>query len=44
MFFKHFKLNISSISHKQAIADHWDLPNTEIFQPKDAVALGRLLT
>jgi hypothetical protein len=27
-----FKLNISSISHRQAIAEHWDLPNAEIFQ------------
>jgi hypothetical protein len=26
--------SVSSISHQQAIAEHWDLPNTEIFQSK----------
>jgi hypothetical protein len=26
---------MSSISHQQAVAKHWDLPNTEIFQAKD---------
>jgi hypothetical protein len=30
---------MSSISHQQAVAEHWDLPNTEISQSKD-VALG----
>jgi hypothetical protein len=35
LFFQRFKLNISSISHQQAIAERWDLPNTEIFQSKD---------
>jgi hypothetical protein len=36
-----FKLNISSISDQQAVAEHWDLPNTEIFQAKD-VTSGKL--
>jgi hypothetical protein len=35
MFFQRFKLNISWISHLQAVAEHWDLPNTEIFPSKD---------
>jgi hypothetical protein len=30
-----FKLNISSISHQQAVAELRDLPNTEIFKSKD---------
>jgi hypothetical protein len=29
-FFQLLKLNVSSISHQQAVAEHWDLPNTEI--------------
>jgi hypothetical protein len=33
--FQCFKLNITSISHQQAVAEHWDLSNTEIFQFKD---------
>jgi hypothetical protein len=33
-----FKLQISSISHQQAVAEHWDLPNTEIFQSKDVAS------
>jgi hypothetical protein len=27
--------NILNISHHQAVAEHWDLPNTEIFKSKD---------
>jgi hypothetical protein len=38
-FFQRFKINISLISHHQAIAEHLDLPNTDSFQSKD-VALG----
>jgi hypothetical protein len=33
-----FQLNIFTISHQQAIAEHWDLPNTEIFQSKDVAS------
>jgi hypothetical protein len=36
--FQNFKLKISSISHQQAVAEHWDLPNTEIFQSKDVAS------
>jgi hypothetical protein len=32
------KLIISLISHQQAMGEHWDLPNTEIFQPKDVAS------
>jgi hypothetical protein len=28
------KANILLISHQQALVEHWDLPNTEIFQYK----------
>jgi hypothetical protein len=38
-----FKLNVSLISHQQAVAEHRDLPNTEIFQSKD-VASARSAT
>jgi hypothetical protein len=40
--FQHFKLNISSISHQQAVAEHWDLPNTEIFQSKDIASVTEI--
>jgi hypothetical protein len=40
--FQSFKHKISSISHQQAVAEHWDLPNTEIFQSKD-VASGEAI-
>jgi hypothetical protein len=30
---------LSSISHQQAVAKHWDLPNTEIFQSKDVTSV-----
>jgi hypothetical protein len=36
--YQRFKLNISSISHQQAVAEHWDLPSTEIFQSKDVAS------
>jgi hypothetical protein len=36
--FQCFKLNISSISHQQAVAEHWDLPTSEIFQSKDVAS------
>jgi hypothetical protein len=39
MFFQRFKLNISSISHQQAEANHWDLASTEIFQSKDVTSV-----
>jgi hypothetical protein len=26
------------ISHQQAVAEHWDLPNTEILQSKDVAS------
>jgi hypothetical protein len=44
MFFQCFKLNtgISSISHQQAVAEHWDLPNTEIFWYKDVASAHRI--
>jgi hypothetical protein len=42
MFFQRFKLNTSSISHQQAVMEHWDLPKTEIFQSKD-VASAQIL-
>jgi hypothetical protein len=29
---------MSSISHEQAVAEHWDLPNTEIFQSKEVAS------
>jgi hypothetical protein len=29
---------VSSISNQQAVAEHWDLPNTEIFQSKDVAS------
>jgi hypothetical protein len=38
MFFQRFKLNISWISHQQAKAEHWDLPNDAIFQSKDVAS------
>jgi hypothetical protein len=41
MFFQRFKLNISSISPQQAEAEHWDVPNTEIFQSKDVASVDR---
>jgi hypothetical protein len=41
-FFQQFKLNISSISHQQAVAEHWDLPNTEIFQSKTVASVCAL--
>jgi hypothetical protein len=31
--------NISSMSHQQAVAEHWDLLNTEIFQFKDVASV-----
>jgi hypothetical protein len=31
-------LNISSIYHQQAVAEHWDLPNTESFQSIDVAS------
>jgi hypothetical protein len=37
--FQRLKLNISSISHRQAIAEHSDLPNTEIFHSKDVASV-----
>jgi hypothetical protein len=39
VFFQRFKLNMSSISHQQAVAEHWDSPNTEIFQSKDVASV-----
>jgi hypothetical protein len=39
LFFKRFKLNISSISDQKAVAEHWDLTNTEIFQSKDVASV-----
>jgi hypothetical protein len=30
---------ISSISHQQAMAEHWDLPNTEVFQSIDVASV-----
>jgi hypothetical protein len=27
LFFQRLNLNISSISHQQAVAEHWDFPN-----------------
>jgi hypothetical protein len=30
--------SISAISHQQAVAEHWNLPNTGIFQSKDVVS------
>jgi hypothetical protein len=42
MFFQRLKLNISSISHQQAVAERWDLPNIEIFQSKDVASSHRL--
>jgi hypothetical protein len=38
LFLQRFKLNISSISHQQVVAEHWDLPNTEIFYSKDVAS------
>jgi hypothetical protein len=38
VFFQRFKLDISSISPQQSVAEHWDLPNTEIFQSKDVAS------
>jgi hypothetical protein len=38
LFFQRFKLNISLISHQQAVAEHWDLSNTDIFQSKDVAS------
>jgi hypothetical protein len=38
LFFQRFKLNIYSISHQQAVAEHWDLPKTKIFQSKDVAS------
>jgi hypothetical protein len=29
----------TSISHQQAVAEHWDLPNTEIFQSVDVTSV-----
>jgi hypothetical protein len=40
--FQRLKLNISSISHQQANAEHWVFTNTEIFQSKD-VASGQII-
>jgi hypothetical protein len=42
--FQGFKLNISSISHEQAVAEHWELPNAKIFQPKDVASVYALLS
>jgi hypothetical protein len=42
--FQRFKLNISSISHQQAGAEHWDWPNTEIFQSKDVASVLNIVT
>jgi hypothetical protein len=36
-FSKLFKLNVSSISHQQATAEHWDLTNRD-FQSKDVAS------
>jgi hypothetical protein len=33
--FPTFQTQLSSISHQEASAKHWDLANTEIFQSKD---------
>jgi hypothetical protein len=41
--FQRFKFNLASISHQQAVVEHGDLPNTEIFQSKD-VASCNILT
>jgi hypothetical protein len=41
--FQRFKLNISLIFHQQALAEHRDLPNTEIFQSKDVASGGKYL-
>jgi hypothetical protein len=38
LFSRHFNLNLSSISHQQVVAEHWGLPNTEIFQSKDVAS------
>jgi hypothetical protein len=40
--FQRFKLNISSVTHQQAVAEHWDLPNTEIYQSKDVASVMRI--
>jgi hypothetical protein len=29
---------VSLISHQQPVAEHWDLPNNEIFQSKDVAS------
>jgi hypothetical protein len=39
--FQRFKLNISLMSPQQAGAEHWDLPNTKIFQSKDVASASR---
>jgi ABC-type anion transport system duplicated permease subunit len=31
--------SIYSISHQKAVAEHWDLPNTEIFQSHDVASV-----
>jgi hypothetical protein len=41
LFFQHLKFNISLVYHQQAVAEHWELADTEIFQPKD-VASGNV--
>jgi hypothetical protein len=30
---------VSWISYQQAVAEHWDLPNTEIFLSKDVASV-----
>jgi hypothetical protein len=32
-------ISSTSISHQQAVVEHWDLPNTEIFQSKDVASV-----
>jgi hypothetical protein len=38
LFYQRFRLNISSISHQQAVAELLDLPNTKIFQSEDVAS------
>jgi hypothetical protein len=34
-----FQTQYSLIFHQQAVAEHWDFPNTEIFQSKDVASV-----
>jgi hypothetical protein len=44
LFFQRVKLNLSAISHQQAVAEHWDLPNSEFFQSKDVASVLNIWT